>query len=239
VLITAIPLPPVVRVFPAVGSAPGAAGSYFKTSLQLYNPKTTAVSGKIVFHPQGSQGSSSDPSLAYSIPAGKTLSFADLLPTMGIASGLGSADVIADSGSAFPVTLARIFNDGGVAGTTGLALEAMPPEDALQTGAVGALLAPSDMQKFRLNIGVRTFDSGVNMNVTVRDRDGLVLKTVQQSFPATYFQQSGSSDFLDGFVLTGGETISLEITSGSAFIYGATTDNVTNDPSVQFARRVE
>jgi hypothetical protein len=157
---------------------------------------------------------------------------------MGVA-GLGSADVIADTTSPLPVTLARIFNDAGTAGTTGLALEAMDPQEALRAGGVGAILAPTDLQKFRLNIGVRTLENGVSMNVTVRDRDGAVLNTVAQSFPPTYFKQNGSADFLDGFVLTGGETISIEITAGAAFIYGSTTDNVTNDPSVQFARRVE
>ena len=48
-----------------------------------------------------------------------------------------------------------------------------------------------------------------------------------------------STELLDGYALTGGETISFDVTSGSAFIYGATTDNTTNDPSVQFARRIE
>jgi hypothetical protein len=239
VLITSIPLPPAVRIFPAVGSAPGANGSYFKTSLQLYNPRASAISGKIVFHPAGAAGSDSDPSLPYSIPAGKSLSFADLLPAMGVATGLGSADVISDATSPLPVALARVFNDGGTAGTTGVSLEAMPTDDALRVGGVGALLAPTDLQKFRLNIGLRTLDEGVAMNVTVRDRDGVVLKTVQKSFPATFFAQSGSGDFLDGFVLAGGETISIEVTAGSAIVYGATTDNVTNDPSVQFARRVD
>jgi len=239
VLITSIPLPPAVRVLPALGSGPGNNGSFFKTSLQLYNPKTAAISGKIVFHPAGAQGTASDPSLAYSIPAGKTLTFADLLPAMGIAAGLGSADVIADTASPLPVTLARVFNDAGAAGTTGLAFEAMETGEALGAGGVGALLAPTDMQKFRLNIGLRTLDQGASMTVTVRDRDGQVLKTMQQSYPATFFAQSGSADFLEGFVLTGGETISIELTAGSAFVYGSTTDNVTNDPSVQFARRVE
>ena len=55
----------------------------------------------------------------------------------------------------------------------------------------------------------------------------------------TFFAQTGSAVFLDGYAITGGETISFEVTAGSAFVYGSTTDNVTNDPSVQFARRTE
>lgn len=239
VLITAVPAPPPMRILPVVGSTPGSFGSFFKTSLQLYNPKSSSVSGKIIFHTQAVSGSSSDPSLAYSIAPGKTLSFADLLPAMGLGSGLGSADVLADATSALPVALSRVFNDAGAAGTTGLAQEALPPEEALQQGNVGALLAPADVQKFRLNIGVRTLEQGAAMNVTVRDKDGNTVKTLTKSFGATFFQQVGSALFLDGYSLVGGETITLEVTSGAAFIYGATTDNVTNDPSVQVARKID
>ena len=239
VLITAVPAPPPMRVLPVVGSTPGSFGSFFKTSLQLYNPKNAAVSGKIIFHTQAASGSPSDPSLAYSILPGKTLSFGDLLPAMGITSGLGSADLVADATSALPLALSRVFNDAGAAGTTGLAQESMAAGDALQQGSTGALFAPADTQKFRLNIGVRTLDQGVTMTVTVRDKDGLTVKTLTKTIPATFFTQVGSANFLDGFALAGGETISFEVTSGSAFIYGATTDNVTNDPSVQFARKIE
>ncbi|MBV8547209.1 MAG: hypothetical protein JO093_00120 [Acidobacteria bacterium] len=226
------------RVLPVVGSVPGNFGAYFKTSVQLYNPKSTAVSGKIVFHTQAVSGSASDPSLAYSIPAGKSLSYADLLPAMGIASGLGSADIVADAGSPFPVLLARVFNDAGAAGTTGLALEPMAASDALQNGDSGVLIAPADTH-FRLNIGVRTLEQGVGFDVTVRNKDGVVVKTTSKSFGPTFFRQIGSTEILDGYVLAGGETITIQITSGSAFVYGSTTDNTTQDPSVQFAKKVE
>jgi hypothetical protein len=235
-----VSVPPVAqtRVLPVVGSVPGSLGAYFKTSVQLYNAKSSAVSGKIVFHTQAVSGSSGDPSLAYSIPAGKSLSYADLLPAMGIASGLGSADIVADAGSAFPVTLVRVFNDAGAAGTTGLALEPMALSDALQNGDTGVLIAPADT-RFRLNIGVRTLAQGVAMNLTVRNKDGAMVKTVTKSFDPTYFRQIGSTEMLDGYALVGGETITIQITSGSAFVYGSTTDNTTQDPSVQFAKKVE
>lgn len=226
------------RILPVVGSVPGSFGANFKTSIQLYNAKSSAVSGKIVFHTQAVSGSSGDPSLAYSIQAGKSLSYPDLLPAMGIASGLGSADIVADAGSAFPVTLARVFNDAGAAGTTGLALEPMAASEALQNGDTGVLIAPADT-RFRLNIGVRTLEQGVGFNLTVRNKDGVVVKTTSKSFGATFFRQIGSTEMLDGYVLVGGETITIQIMSGSAFVYGSTTDNTTQDPSVQFAKKVE
>jgi hypothetical protein len=90
--------------------------------------------------------------------------------------------------------------------------------------------------RFRLNIGIRTLEQGAAMTIVVRDREGIVLKTLDRSFSATYFEQTSSSGFLLGLALAGGESISIQLTSGSAFIYGATTDNKTNDPSIQFAR---
>jgi virginiamycin B lyase len=52
-----------LRVLPVVGSTPGLAGSYFRTSLQLHNPAREPALGRIVFHPTGVSGSASDPSL--------------------------------------------------------------------------------------------------------------------------------------------------------------------------------
>ncbi len=237
VLVSVTPVPQ-THYLPVVGSTPGSNGANFKTAVQLFNPKTTTISGKIVFHTQNATGTASDPSLVYSIAAGKTMLYPDLLPAMGVASGIGSADLIADAGAPFPVTLVRVFNDAGTAGTTGLAEEQMAASDALQNGDTAALLAPPD-QRFRLNIGVRTLDQGVAFTLTVRDKSGGVVKTTAKSYGPNFFIQPGSAAMLDGYVLTGEETISIAITSGSAFIYGSTTDNTTQDPSVQFAKKIE
>jgi len=238
VLIGHAPAPP-LRVLAVVGSTPGSFGSYFKTAVQLYNPYDVAVSGKIIFHTAQTSGSSSDPSLAFSIAPKKTLAYADLLPAMGIATGLGTADLVADATSQLPTGLARVFSDNGVNGTNGLTEEPAATTDALQTGDSGMLFAPTDVQKFRLNIGVRTLDAGASMTIDVRDKDGNVVKTVTQTYNPTYFNQTGSQSVLGGYTLTGGETITFTITSGSAFVYGATTDNTTNDPSVQFAKKIQ
>jgi hypothetical protein len=233
-----VPAPLPFRVLAVVGSLPGNFGSYFRTSVQLYNPQSTAISGKILFHPAGATGSSSDPSLAYALAPGKTLSYADLLPAMGVASGIGTADLVADLGSAFPSILVRVFNDGGAAGTTGLTEEPMKTGEALVPGDVAVLIAPSDAKKMRLNIGIRTLDAGATMDFTVRDQDGNIVKTASKAFDPTFFQQTAAAD-LTGYTFTGGESISIAITGGSAFIYGATTDNTSNDPSVQFARKAD
>lgn len=238
VLVSAVPLA-VTRVIPVAGSLAGGFGSYFKTSLALYNPKNVAVSGKLVFHPTGASGSSADPSLPFTIDPLKSLFFADLLPAMGVATGLGSVDLVADPASPFPVVLARVFNDAGEAGTTGFTEDALALGEALGAGSAGVLIAPADVRKFRLNLGVRTLEAGATMTITVRDTAATTVKSVTASFGPTSFTQVASSVMLDGYVLAGGESITFAVTSGSAFVYGATTDNTTNDPSVQLARSIE
>ncbi|HEX6641471.1 MAG TPA: hypothetical protein VF215_10185, partial [Thermoanaerobaculia bacterium] len=220
------------RVLPVVGSLHGNFGSFFKTSVQLFNPTDGSVSGTIVYHPNDG---GADATLAYALEAGKSINWDDLLTAMN-RSGLGTADIVGDLGSAMVVSSVRVFNDAGADGTTGLNEEAFRVEDALQSGQTGVLIAPADVTRFRLNVGIRTLEQGAAMTIVVRDREGIVLKTLDRSFSATYFEQTSSSGFLLGLTLAGGESISIQLTSGSAFIYGATTDNKTNDPSIQFAR---
>ena len=62
------------------------------------------------------------------------------------------------------------------------------------------------------------------------------MRTFQQGYGPSYFLQNSSTGLL-GYTLTGGETITFHVDAGSVFIYGATTDNKTNDPSQQFAKR--
>ncbi|MEO6260718.1 MAG: hypothetical protein ABIP63_10220, partial [Thermoanaerobaculia bacterium] len=238
VLINAVAPEPATHFLAVVGSLPGNLGSFFKTSLQMYNPRSTSCSGKIVYHPAGEPGSGSDPTLAYSIPPFRTLVYGDLLPAMGVPSGLGSADVIPDATSALPVALIRVFSDGGAAGTTGFSEEIIGLDTALQQGETGVLIAPVDVQKFRLNIGFRALAQGANIKITVRNRDGVVMKTTLRTYPSTFFTQVSSEALFDGYALGGGETVSLEIVSGSAIIYGSTTDNTTNDPTLEYARRI-
>ena len=221
------------RALPVVGSTPGANGTFFKTSVQLHNPGSSPIAGQIVFHATGTSGSR-DPALPYSLAPSQTQSIADLLPAMG-RSGLGSADIEVTSGSS-PVVTARVFNDAGAAGTTGFTEEAIRPEEALSAGARGVLLVPSDLTAFRFNIGVRTLELGALIALTLRDAAGVVVAAVPRVFPAKYHVQQPAAEFLTGSSPPPGGSLTVEVISGSAIVYGATVDNLTGDPSLQVAR---
>jgi hypothetical protein len=202
--------------------------------VQLYNSTSSVISGRIVFHPSGLSGSSSDPALSYTLSPGQTQSITDLLPEMG-RSGLGSADIEVTSGSA-PVATVRVFNDAGAAGTTGFTEEPIRIEEALRPGNFAVLLLPADPTNFRFNVGVRTLEGGATATLTLRDASGAIVTTVSRAFPATYHEQQSASAFLGVSTLPAGGSIEITVGSGAAIVYGATVDNRTGDPSLQIAR---
>jgi hypothetical protein len=209
-------------------------GSFFRTSVQLHNSTDAPMAGRIVFHPSGASGGSSDPALSYSLSPGQTQSIADLLLSMG-RSGLGSADIEATSGSA-PAATVHVFNDAGAQGTTGFTEEAKRSEEALGPGQSGVLLLPANLTSFRFNLGVRTLEGGATATLTLRDASGAVLGTVPRGLPATYHEQQSAAALLGVTTLPPGGSISIAVTSGAAIFYGATVDNTTGDPSLQIAR---
>ncbi len=221
---------------PVAISSPGAFGSNFKTSLQLLNPNFSAISGHLVFHPAGVPGSPSDPTIGYSLAAGQTFSWDDIVGAMG-QTGLGSLDLYVNTGAAPPIAVTRIFNDAGDAGTSGFnepLIKAADVQGGPGVSVTGFLVGPADTSRFRYNIGIRTLGTPVFVTATVKDSAGNTVASVTHSYPANYFEQKTSADFLGGFVLADDQSIQITFSGGGTIIYGATADDVTNDPSAQF-----
>jgi hypothetical protein len=223
-------------IIPVAGSLQGN-GAYFRTRLQLHNARTTAISGKLVFHTASVSGKTSDPSLSYTLNGGQTIDYLDLLPAMGVSSGLGSIDLYTNPGDPVPVISARVFSDFGAVGTNGFFIDALGPDTALQAGDTGLLIAPADAAAARLNIGVRSLDSGASLTITVRNKNGTVRNTVTKTYLPTFFEQVGANGYV-GVTLDGSDTIAFTVNAGKAIIYGAQTDNKTQDPPVQYAKKV-
>jgi hypothetical protein len=238
-------------VVPVAISSPGANSSVFRTSIQLRHSEDPAegqaapppVIGRIVFHSLATIGTSSDPSFPFALSAGSVLAIPDLLAAVG-QTGLGSLDVLVSSGTA-PIAVTRVFNDGGLAGTFGFTEDLLKPADALNPGDRGILIAPPDTTQFRFNIGVRTLPAGATINLTVRDSTGQVKRSVTKAFPATYMIQDTAANFLvdattpQPLTLGPSDSITMQVVSGNAIVYGASADNKTNAPSLQVARRIQ
>src|SRR5262249_49820602 len=130
------------RVIPVIGTTEGSFGSFFRTAVQLHNPSAQRLTGRLIFHSQATEGSSGDPSLAYSLGAGETTSYGDVLAAMGLTRAIGSLDIVPDAGSSVPLSAVRVFNDAGAAGTTGMTFDQLGLADAIQAGQRGIVIAP-------------------------------------------------------------------------------------------------
>lgn len=227
--------PPVTEVLagyiPVVGSTPGAFESFFKTSVQLFNPGPSTSTGRLVFHPAGTSGEPTDPSLDWTLGPGQIVSYDDVVDALG-ESGLGSIDLYVGEGQPVPIVITRIFNDAGTEGTSGFTEPLFRPSEVPDQGR-GFLLGPSDTSHFRFNIGIRTLDTPVSLTATVRDSAGNIVDSVTHNYRENYFIQTSAADFL-GFSLGNDESIEIVFTGGGLIAYGATVDNVTNDSSAQF-----
>ncbi len=206
------------RTIPVVASTAGSHGSFFRTSLQLHNPYAFAQSVTLRY---GSQ------ELQLALQPRETRSLADLVAALGSA-GIGSVDV--ESTGGVPVSAIRVFNDGGSLGTSGLAEPLAGESYLLRKGDRAALLPPADLEKFRFNVGVRAFGDGATLRVTCG-----AAAPVERAYDTNQFGQIGASDFC-GSALTAAP-LRIEVTAGSAIVYGATTDNITQDPNMQFAQK--
>ncbi|HEX8255168.1 MAG TPA: hypothetical protein VF846_18655 [Thermoanaerobaculia bacterium] len=222
------------RIIPVAGAAAGANNSFFRTAVQVTNTSGSTLSGRLVYHPAGQAAAANDPSIPFLLEGFRTLSHPDIVTLFG-RTGVGSIDLIT-IGNVPPIVSARVYNDQGAAGTSGFTQEAFSPSEALHPGETAVLQAPPDITKFRLNIGVRTLTQPVTLNIKVQDGEGTELVQRVRTYPANYFIQTSAADF-SGVPVPANSFITLEVLGGSAFVYGATTDNKTNDANIQFARR--
>ena len=219
------------------GSVHGAANSNFKTGMQLVNPGLADIQGRLAFHPIGHSASPADPSLPYAVHAQQSISFPDVVDALG-ATGLGSIDVIADK-SYSPLVVTHVFNDAGAAGTAGFTEPAVRAGDqyVIEPGEIGTLVAPADLTKYRMNIGVRSLAQGASLFIRMRDATGQTRQTLSRSYSPDFFDQRTAKDFLNGIDVTPNALIEIGVTAGRAIVYAVSVDNTTNDTSLQLGTR--
>ena len=70
----------VAAVAPVVGSLAGAFGSFFRTDVQIVNPGSGLITGKLVYHPAGRTAAPDDPSVNYLYGSFSAHSISDVEP---------------------------------------------------------------------------------------------------------------------------------------------------------------
>lgn len=218
-------------ILAAVGAVQGV-GAFFRTAVQLTNPTSSTMKGKLVYHAQGQPASPSDPSILYSIDPLTVWSRPDILTTMGL-SGLGSMDLITTAGGT-PRAVVRVFNDRGTDGTDGFVEPLIAPEKAMSNPESDVIVVPADLTNFRVNVGVRSLDDGVRLGIFYTSPNDSAVATPDFVLGANTFSQPSLAVLTSNAPFKVNGLVGIQVKTGAAVIYVSIIDNKTGDSSVYF-----
>jgi len=212
-------LPPGFRsVIPAVGRAPGANGTFWRSDVRLFNPTSTTISLTLRYRLA---------TAPLTLAPNQTVTLRDVVSQLGAVNGTGALEVLWNGVG--PVVTSRTYTVSPDGGTYGQSV------DATQAFASDSYVPGlrSD-NAFRSNVGfVNSSDDYVNVSATLLSPTGQAIATAYlQLGPRGQAQYSLGSLFQNIDVTAIGTVTLLAHTDGGAvlFAYGSLVDNVSGDP---------
>lgn len=218
-------------LIPIVGATRGAHGSDFRTSAQLGNPGNTEVAGRLVFHPAGVEASPNDPQLAYRLGPYESRAFENVVASIGV-SGVGSLEIVPERGAA-PASSFRIENGSGF-----VTVPAVDADSVMSAGQRSAMKMPSDTERFRVNVGIRTLENGATIWFCSHEPDGTYIPGHTRYFPPNYLVQMPVEELHSGAVKAD-RMLMFTVKAGSAVIFGSTLENNGHTSTLQILRKID
>ena len=218
---------------PAAAHVTGAAGTDWRTDVELHNPGATAVQVEIALLSRD-QANPSPQIATYTVPAGQSLRLSDVLQNVFSFSGAAALRVTPTGGSL--LVTSRTFNQTS-GGTYGQFIGSLAVPDFITPGKVARIIqltqTPGGATGSRTNLGLlNTTGSDLTVMVELRRADGTALGTFPVALgPFMYvqldqvFQRVTASEVSDGYVL-----LSTSTPGGAFLAYASVVDNRTGDP---------
>ena len=236
------PLHVVRMVVPVAGSVHGAFNSVFKTRILLENRwQDETLSGHLIFHRAGIPGTSSDPSLPYSVAPHAFVAFDDVVGAMHLDGVIGSVDIVPDvssnGGYPAPQVRADLISLGANGGEFSASIPVVTPDSTYAGAGLGEpqfLIEPP--RNKRINVGVRSLGKPVDVDAFLLAPDGTERARTTRSYAADVYEQTPLSSWFND-QQPGDTILFLPHTSESfvgkgAIIFFAETDNTTNDVTI-------
>jgi len=226
---------PEVRYFyfvPAAARAPGAAGSFFVTDLDVVNTGDTSANAVLAWLPRDTDNSSPLVGEVVEIGARSTYRVADVLGSefdVGDEGAFGALGLVSDSDAL--VVMSRTFNvtDDG---TFGQGIPGYPEADLVQAGDRARIVFLSENDEVRSNLGLL---NGTGSDITVswiRYRpDGGVIGSGSLGLRA--WENTQLNRVMGDVAPVEGAWIEVwtDTVDGAFAVYGSVLDNSTSDPT--------
>jgi len=228
VYIAAIPAPQGSELtIPAVGRAPGIAGTFWRSDVTIFNPGLTTMTLSLRYLAAGQDNRNAVPQ-SVSVAPSRTLVIPDVTQYFGVSSGNGALRV-SWNGASGPIVTSRTYTSTDGGGTYGQSID--PVTSFANDSYVPGLRSDSS---FRSNVGfVNGGDSSMTVTVTLLSDSGGVLGTTQVGLaPRSQVQYAVGALFPAANTPRAGTLTLLAHTDGAPnlFAYGSIVDNASGDP---------
>jgi photosystem II stability/assembly factor-like uncharacterized protein len=223
-------------IIPAAAHVEGAAGTDWRTDLELYNPGTTQCEFAIELLARD-QNNAAPASMSFHLGPGLAARYPDVLAT--VFSFTGAAALRVRPSNCLLQASSRTFNNTP-GGTYGQLVPGRPSVAAVPTGVpvrlIGLSESGSSGSGFRTNIGfVNTTSSTMRLTIDLYDASGVLLGTVPSHLttlrPSEFrqvdrvFRSVTSSAIANGYAV-----LSTNTPDGAFFAFASVVDNRTGDP---------
>ncbi|MBV9495140.1 MAG: PKD domain-containing protein [Acidobacteria bacterium] len=216
-------------VLPAVGRAPGANGTFWRSDVTFHNPTGSTLTLGLRYLPAGLDNRNVQ-ARNLAVQAGKTTTLADILDWFGgLSAGSGALEITWSGGGNGPIVSSRTYTTAANGGTYGQSIDAVSTfgNDRYVPGL------RSDAS-FRSNAGfVNPSNDTIGISLTLLAENGQQLATGFVSLPPqSQAQTSIAALFPNVNVATlGSVTLQAHTDNpGGLFVYGSLVDNDSGDP---------
>jgi len=233
-------------LIPAAAQLAGAAGTNWRTDLEVVNPGTAQAAFTVALLKHDSDNSSPQ-TKSYTLEGGRAVRYTNVLSSMFGFSGKGTLRLTVTSGAV--LASSRTYNVmtagnplGLPAGATfGQYVPAVADSEVVGSGSAAYLIQlthtpnpfTNQREGFRTNLGyVNATAATISLTVELYRGDGVKLGSYNDSLPAYGYKQVDKVfERVTSTAVTDGYAVVRTTTAGGAFLaYASVVDNVVGDP---------
>jgi PKD repeat protein len=213
-------------LLPAVGRAPGANGTFWRSDVTFHNPTGSTLNLSLRYLPAGLDNRGVQ-ARNLTVAPGRTTTLSDILDWYGLATGSGALEVTWSGGTG-PVISSRTYTSVANGGTYGQSI------DAVSTfGSDRWVPGLRSDASFRSNAGfVNAGDQTIGVALTLLAENGTQIATGFLALPPQSQAQNSLAALFPGVNVASLGTVTLQAhTDGTGlFVYGSLVDNDSGDP---------
>lgn len=221
-------------IVPVVAHNPGLDGTFWRSTVSLWNASATENPISLEFLPEDTDNSGGGiPTPQIVLAPFATLSLEDVVWSyFGIANGKGALVVTSEE----PVTVtSRVFTDAEQGGTTGNRVRAV--HDSVFANGEVVLSGVRLTGGFRTNLGLVTRDKEITFEIDLYRSDGLLLDTSTVTVSARSMRQVPVEDLFPDIAVMPDPVASIVVRGDEAFLaYLAVIDGTSQDPIFVMSR---